>query len=319
MPWLTVLDNLRLVLDRDPDGHRARPPSPSRRRARGGRADTYPGRLSGGMQRRVALARAFAVEPELLLLDEPLVSLDAPTASRLRRQLVELWQATRPAVLYVTHELREALAVADRVLFLSPGPGRVVLELPVDSDVPASPATLGGRAARPAPAAPSRAPGRRGRPLRRRCRGPDRDRRRPGRAVSAPLLQVEDARKSYGSVKALDGVTLALGPGEFLALAGPERRRQDHAVPAPDGAVRGRQRPHRDRRPRHPRAARGGAGAAGRRVPAADPRSGPHRRGEPPVPRATPRARPPACRRPHRRGAGARRPGRRKPAVSAAR
>ena len=94
-------------------------------------ADTYPGRLSGGMQRRVALARAFAVEPELLLLDEPLVSLDAPTASRLRRQLVELWQGTRPAVLYVTHELREALAVADRVLFLSPGPGRVVLELPV--------------------------------------------------------------------------------------------------------------------------------------------------------------------------------------------
>lgn len=138
MPWLTVLDNLRLVLGRDPTAT-----------ARARRlvhdvgleeaADTYPGRLSGGMQRRVALARAFAVEPELLLLDEPLVSLDAPTASRLRRQLVELWQGTRPAVLYVTHELREALAVADRVLFLSPGPGRVVLELPVDLRRPREP------------------------------------------------------------------------------------------------------------------------------------------------------------------------------------
>jgi NitT/TauT family transport system ATP-binding protein len=79
------------------------------------------------------------VEPELLLLDEPLVSLDAPTASRLRRQLVALWQGTRPAVLYVTHELREALAVADRVLFLSPGPGRVVLELPVALGRPREP------------------------------------------------------------------------------------------------------------------------------------------------------------------------------------
>ena len=102
-------------------------------------ADTYPGRLSGGMQRRVALAPAFAVEPEILLLDEPLVSLDAPTASRLRRLLVELWQGTRPAVLYVTHELREALAVADRVLFLSPGPGCVVLELRVDLRRPREP------------------------------------------------------------------------------------------------------------------------------------------------------------------------------------
>jgi ABC-type nitrate/sulfonate/bicarbonate transport system ATPase subunit len=138
MPWLTVLDNLRLVLGRD---------SGATERAHRLLADvgleeaagSYPGHLSGGMQRRVALARAFAVEPELLLLDEPLVSLDAPTASRLRRQLVALWQGTRPAVLYVTHELREALAVADRVLFLSPGPGRVVLELPVALGHPREP------------------------------------------------------------------------------------------------------------------------------------------------------------------------------------
>ncbi len=138
MPWLTVLDNLRLVLGpRAEDAARAR----SLLRDVGLDEDegAYPARLSGGMQRRVALARAFAVEPELLLLDEPLVSLDAPTAARLRRHLVELWQATRPAVLYVTHELREALAVADRVLFLSPGPARVVLELPVGLARPREP------------------------------------------------------------------------------------------------------------------------------------------------------------------------------------
>jgi NitT/TauT family transport system ATP-binding protein len=139
MPWLSVLDNLRLVLP----GAGARETDRARRLLRDvGLADVedaYPSRLSGGMQRRVALARAFVVEPELLLLDEPLVSLDAPTAARLRGHLVELWQGTRPAVLYVTHELREALAVADRVLFLSPGPGRVVLELPVDLPRPREP------------------------------------------------------------------------------------------------------------------------------------------------------------------------------------
>jgi NitT/TauT family transport system ATP-binding protein len=138
MPWLTVLDNVQLVLG--PDGA-------SRAHARQlvrdvGLEDVetaFPGQLSGGMQRRVALARAFAIRPRLLLLDEPLVSLDAPTASRLRRYLVDLWQASRPTVLYVTHELREALAVADRVLFLSSGPGRVVMELAVDVPRPREP------------------------------------------------------------------------------------------------------------------------------------------------------------------------------------
>jgi ABC-type nitrate/sulfonate/bicarbonate transport system ATPase subunit len=138
MPWLTVLDNLRLVLGRG-DEATLRARRLLRDVGLDEVEDAYPGRLSGGMQRRVALARAFAVEPELLLLDEPLVSLDAPTAARLRRHLVELWQATRPAVLYVTHELREALAVADRVVFLSPGPGRVVLEFPIGLGRPREP------------------------------------------------------------------------------------------------------------------------------------------------------------------------------------
>ena len=130
LPWLTVLDNLLLVLDKGP---------PSEARCRhllgevglAGVEHAFPGQLSGGMQRRVALARAFAVRPELLLMDEPFLSLDAPTAARLRDLLLTLWGELRPTVLFVTHHLREALALAERVLFLSRGPARVVLELPV--------------------------------------------------------------------------------------------------------------------------------------------------------------------------------------------
>ena len=130
MPWLTVLDNLLLVLDKEPQ-------SVARCRhllSEVGLAEVehaFPSQLSGGMQRRVALARAFAVRPELLLMDEPFLSLDAPTAARLRDLLLTLWGELRPTVLFVTHHLREALALAERVLFLSRGPGRVVLEVPV--------------------------------------------------------------------------------------------------------------------------------------------------------------------------------------------
>lgn len=130
MPWLTVLDNVLLVLD---GGHEANAHARELLVAMGlGEVlDAYPNRLSGGMQRRVALARAFAIRPRLLLLDEPFVSLDAPVANRLRAMLIELWRQHAGTVLFVTHDLREALALADRVLFLSPGPGKLVLDFPV--------------------------------------------------------------------------------------------------------------------------------------------------------------------------------------------
>jgi len=130
MPWLTVIDNLMLVLDKSADSVE-RIQTLLREVGLADKEQSFPGQLSGGMQRRVSLARAFAMRPELLLMDEPFLSLDAPTAARLRRLLLTLWRELHPTVLFVTHHLREALALADRLLFLSSSPGRVVLEVPV--------------------------------------------------------------------------------------------------------------------------------------------------------------------------------------------
>ena len=131
MPWLTALDNVRLVLPQEPGSVEAAREILDQVGLQGFE-DAYPGQLSGGMQRRVALARAFSVKPVLLLMDEPFASLDEPLAWRLRGGLHDLWRHHRPTVLFVTHDLTEALALADRVLFLSPRPGRVVWEQPID-------------------------------------------------------------------------------------------------------------------------------------------------------------------------------------------
>ena len=131
MPWLTALDNVRLVLPQE-DGSVEAAREILVEVGLQGFEDAYPGQLSGGMQRRVALARAFGVKPLLLLMDEPFASLDEPLAWRLRGGLHALWSHHRPTVLFVTHDLTEAFSLADRVLFLSPRPGRVVWEQPVD-------------------------------------------------------------------------------------------------------------------------------------------------------------------------------------------
>ena len=129
LPWRTVRENVALVLARSPD--RAVLDGVLGDVGLADVADAYPARLSGGMARRAALARAFAIAPELLLMDEPFLSLDAAAADRLRGLLLRL-AATRPAtVLFVTHDLSEAVALADRILVLSPAPGRVVAEMPI--------------------------------------------------------------------------------------------------------------------------------------------------------------------------------------------
>lgn len=134
MPWLTVQQNLALVLTAKSHRHHQDRSLQDWLALVGlqGCGDLFPGQLSGGMQRRVALLRAFIVDPELLLMDEPFQSLDAPTANQLRILLQDLWQSTSPTVLFVTHSLREALSLADRVLFLSTQPSSVILNVPID-------------------------------------------------------------------------------------------------------------------------------------------------------------------------------------------
>jgi len=130
MPWLTVLENLLLVAPAGAGDAAARDRALALLQEVdvAGFADAYPGQLSGGMQRRVALARALLVAPELLLMDEPFVSLDMPTASHLRALVTQLWRSRRMTSIFVTHDLREAMVLATRLLFLSRAPGRAALD-----------------------------------------------------------------------------------------------------------------------------------------------------------------------------------------------
>ena len=97
-------------------------------------ADAYPEELSGGMKQRVAVARALAVDPDILLMDEPFGSVDAQTRERLHAELLDIWQETKKTTLFVTHEVNEAILLSDRVLVMSTEPGQVK-EI-VDIDLP---------------------------------------------------------------------------------------------------------------------------------------------------------------------------------------
>jgi NitT/TauT family transport system ATP-binding protein len=92
-------------------------------------ADAYPHTLSGGMKARVAIARALAMQPEILLMDEPFAALDALTRRRMQEELQALWDEARFTMLFVTHSIEEALVVGNRILLLSPHPGRVRAEI----------------------------------------------------------------------------------------------------------------------------------------------------------------------------------------------
>jgi NitT/TauT family transport system ATP-binding protein len=129
LPWRTVRENIELVLQPPYDTAWLDELFTIMQLTE---AQTiYPDKLSLGMSRRVALIRAFAIKPELLLMDEPLVSLDAPSARQVRQLLLNLWQRRPHRVLYVTHDLREAIMLADRLVFLSAKPMQIIRSLAV--------------------------------------------------------------------------------------------------------------------------------------------------------------------------------------------
>jgi NitT/TauT family transport system ATP-binding protein len=135
MPWRTVLENILLPLEiQHVPGQEAMEKARALIELVGltGFENSLPRDLSGGMAQRVAIARALIHEPDLLLLDEPFGSLDALTRERMGSELTRIWQARRKTVVMVTHSISESLFLADRVLVLSPRPGKLCLDLTVN-------------------------------------------------------------------------------------------------------------------------------------------------------------------------------------------
>ena len=126
LPWLTVAANVGFGLDALPRSEReARVARALEKVSLSEQAGRWPRELSGGQQQRVAIARAFVAGPRVLLLDEPFSALDAFTRKSLHAHLLALWEETRPTVLMVTHDVGEAVALADRAVVMQPKPGRI--------------------------------------------------------------------------------------------------------------------------------------------------------------------------------------------------
>jgi NitT/TauT family transport system ATP-binding protein len=142
LPWRSVLDNVMLGLT-----FRSVPRAEAQRQARrwiervglGGFEDRFPHQLSGGMRKRVAVAQSWIVDPRILLMDEPFGALDVQTRQNMENELLALWLESRKTVLFVTHDLEEAIALADKVVVLSIGPARIKgvydVDLPRPRDV----------------------------------------------------------------------------------------------------------------------------------------------------------------------------------------
>jgi NitT/TauT family transport system ATP-binding protein len=145
-PWRTVQANVEFGLEEA--GRRAAQRRETARRyleltGLCGFEQKYPHQLSGGMRQRVGIARALAVDPAVLLMDEPFSALDAQTRQLMQEELLAIWERTRKTILYVTHNIQEAVWMADRVIVLSRRPGRVLEIVPVELKRPRTEAMLG--------------------------------------------------------------------------------------------------------------------------------------------------------------------------------
>src|SRR5207249_4380910 len=142
-PWLTVADNIGYGLNLN-----ATPAAEQQKivaqliQAVGlsGFEKAYPDSLSGGMQQRVAIARTLAVRPEVILMDEPFGALDAQTRSEIQQLLLRIWEETASTILFVTHDVEEAIYLADRLFIVSPRPGTIMEDIPVPFGRPRDPA-----------------------------------------------------------------------------------------------------------------------------------------------------------------------------------
>ena len=140
MPWRTALANVSAglqfhgVAEREAAGQAD---DWLRRVGLGGFGDRYPHQMSGGMRKRVSLAQTLVLDPDIILMDEPFSALDIQTRQLMENELLEIWQAKKKAVLFITHDLDEAIAMSDRVVVMSAGPGsRPIGDFPIDIERP---------------------------------------------------------------------------------------------------------------------------------------------------------------------------------------
>ncbi len=144
-PWRTALENVAFGLEMKdvPKAEREKIALEQLRLVRLEKfANAYPHHLSGGMQQRVAIARALAYNPGVLLMDEPFAALDAMTRDEMQRLLAEVWRETKKTVVYVTHNVAEAVYLADRVVVMSPHPGRVKAIVSISLQRPRDPLSV---------------------------------------------------------------------------------------------------------------------------------------------------------------------------------
>lgn len=138
-PWMTVLDNVAFGLEMQGVGREERRSQAEDFLSKVGLANfvhSYPHELSGGMRQRVAILRAFLANPQILLMDEPFGALDSQTRLVMQEELLRIWKEHRKTVIYVTHDIEEAILLGDRILVMSGRPGHIRMDIPIPLERP---------------------------------------------------------------------------------------------------------------------------------------------------------------------------------------